>query len=207
MEFPHKKIYIVRHGETEWSQCGKHTGITDIPMTKNGEVQSECIGKRLKGHSFQEVFSSPLQRASKTCELSGFSKQARLDPDLSEWNYGKYEGMTTREIWKQQPYWNIFTNGAPEGESVADINARAARVLMKIQPIHGDILLFSHGHFLRALAAKWLELSAQDGKLFNLFAGSVSILGFERNTHVLQLWNDICHLNSLILKGLNKTYQ
>ncbi len=191
LQFPHKRIYLVRHGETEWSQVGRHTSLTDIPLTENGEAQSQRIGARLKGHSFQAVFSSPLQRASRTCEISGFLKQARLDPDLSEWNYGKYEGLTTEEIWKKEPHWNIFTNGAPEGESASDINARATRVLMKIQPIHGDVLLFSHGHFLRALAAKWLELSAQEGRLFALFPGSISILGFERDTHVLQSWNSM----------------
>ena len=196
LEFPHKKIYLVRHGETEWTLSGKHTGITDIPLTKNGEEEAAHLCKRLKGYAFQTVLSSPLQRAYRTCEISGFSKQARLDPDLTEWNYGQFEGLTTEEIWKQQPHWNLFTNGAPNGENLADINVRTARVLSKIQSLRGDVLLFSHGHFLRTLAAKWLQLPIQDGKLLALFPASVSILGFERNNHVLTLWNDVSHLKT-----------
>ncbi len=189
MEFPHKKIYLVRHGETEWTLSGRHTGMTDIPLTKNGEAQAERIGERLGGHAFETVLSSPLQRASSTCEIAGFLKQARLDPDLTEWHYGQFEGLTTQEIWREQPHWNIFSNGAPGGESVADIEVRTARILGKIQLLNGDVLIFSHGHFLRAFAAKWLQLHVQDGRLFHLFPGSISILGFERNNHVLVLWN------------------
>lgn len=195
MELPHKKIYLIRHGETEWTLNGRHTGMTDIPLTENGEAQAETIGKRLKGHSFQAILSSPLQRAARTCEIAGFLKQARLDSDLVEWNYGNYEGLKGQEIRKNEPHWNIFLNGAPGGESVSDISDRTGKVLNNIQSLHGDVALFSHGHFLRALAARWLQLNTQDGRLFALFPGSISILGFEHNGHVLSLWNDVSHLD------------
>jgi broad specificity phosphatase PhoE len=193
MEVPHKKIYLIRHGETEWTLSRKHTGTTDVPLTKNGEDQALAIGKRLRGHPFQTILSSPLQRAVQTCAIAGFLDQARLDMDLIEWNYGNFEGLTTEQIWKREPHWNIFSNGAPGGESVADITARANKVLTKIQFLHGDVALFSHGHFLRALAARWLQLPVQEGRLFALFPSAISILGFERTTHVLTLWNDISH--------------
>lgn len=191
MQFPHKKIYLIRHGETEWTLNGRHTGTTDIPLTKNGELQAESIGKRLKGHAFRTILSSPLQRALNTCEIAGFLKEAKLDADLVEWNYGEFEGLKTEEIHKKMPHWNIFSNGAPGGESIADVNARTGRVLAKLQSLHGDVALFSHGHFLRALAARWLQLTAQEGRLFALYPGSLSILGFERDAHVLTLWNDV----------------
>jgi broad specificity phosphatase PhoE len=194
LELPHKKIYLIRHGETEWTLNGKHTGVTDISLTKNGELQAEMIGERLKGHPFQTILSSPLRRAATTCEIAGFLKNARLDPNLVEWNYGEYEGRTTAEIQKTAPHWNIFSNGAPAGETVADVSARATKILNQILPLRGDVALFSHGHFLRVLAAKWIGLNAQEGRHFALFPGSLSILGFERNEHVLSLWNDISHL-------------
>jgi broad specificity phosphatase PhoE len=181
----------MRHGETEWTLSGKHTGMTDIPLTKNGEHQSRALGQRLQGHAFQTILCSPLQRAMQTCELADYLKEATLEPDLVEWNYGDFEGLTTKEIWKTDPHWNIFTHGAPGGESVAEISTRADRVLAKIQPLHGDIALFSHGHFLRVLAARWLQLTATEGRLFALSPASVSILGFERDRHVLTLWNEI----------------
>jgi len=196
LEFPHKKIYLIRHGETEWTLNGKHTGMTDIPLTKNGELQAKLIRRRLRGHTFQTILSSPLQRAARTCEIAGFLTKARLDPDLVEWNYGAFEGRTTAEIQEKMPHWNIFSNGAPGGESPTDMTARVNKVLTKIQSLHGDIALFSHGHFLRALSARWLQLPIQEGRLFALFPASVSILGFERNTHVLTLWNDISHLKT-----------
>ena len=196
MQFPQKKIYLIRHGETEWTLSGQHTGSTDIPLTKNGENQAKLLGDRLRGHAFQTILASPLQRAQQTCAIAGLLKTAQIDPNLVEWNYGDFEGMTSAQINKMQPNWSIFSNGAPNGESVADIGKRADKVLAKIQSLHGDVALFSHGHFLRALAARWLQLPAQDGRLFALFPGSLSILGFEKNTQVLFLWNDTSHINS-----------
>ena len=191
MKLPQQKIYLIRHGETEWTLSGRHTGTTDIPLTKNGEAQAEQLKKCLSGHAFEAVFTSPLQRAARTCDISGLSKNAQLDPDLVEWNYGDFEGLTTEQIWKKHPHWNIFSNGAPNGESVADIGARATRMLAKIRSLHADVALFSHGHFLRALAACWLQLPTHDGKRLALFPSSISILGYERSTPVLILWNKV----------------
>jgi broad specificity phosphatase PhoE len=203
LQFPHKKIYLIRHGETEWTLNRRHTGMTDIPLTKNGEMQAELIGKRLKGHDFQTILSSPLQRATHTCEIAGFLKQAKLDPDLAEWNYGEFEGLKNEAIQKKTPHWNIFSHGALGGESIADIDARATRVLAKLQSLHGDIALFSHGHFLRALAARWLQLTVHEGRLFILYPASLSTLGFERNGHVLMLWNDISHLKPQVASSFS----
>lgn len=192
MQYSQKKIYLIRHGETEWTLNGRHTGSTDIPLTENGKIQAEKIGKRIRGHSFDLILCSPLKRAVATCEATGMFRNAKLTPDLMEWNYGEYEGLTTPEIWKKSPHWNIFSNGAPQGESVADVGARATRLLAHIASIHGDVALFSHGHFLRVLAAKWLRLNAEDGRLFLLSPGTVSILSFERANPVISLWNDDC---------------
>jgi broad specificity phosphatase PhoE len=195
MTFSHQRIYLIRHGETDWTLTGQHTGKTDISLTKKGAADAALIGKKLKGHPFEAIFCSPLKRAVATCEIAGFLNRAELDPDLEEWNYGDYEGLKTEEIWKKSPQWNIFCNGAPKGESPADIEARAKRFLSKIQSLHGDIALFSHGHFLRALTARFLNLSIQEGRLFALSPSSISILGFEKSEHVIQLWNDTSHLH------------
>jgi broad specificity phosphatase PhoE len=194
MPFPTKKIYLVRHGETEWTLSGQHTGSTDIPLTLNGEQQARMLRDKLAHLSPLSVFTSPLQRASRTCELAGFH-QAQIDPDLVEWNYGDYEGLTSQKIHKTQPDWTIFKNGAPHGESLKDVQSRADRILSKLEEIQGNIMLFSHGHFLRVLATRWLQLPVQDGRLFALFPASVSILGFEKNTKVLQLWNSTFNFN------------
>ncbi len=190
MEYPQKKIYLIRHGETAWTLSGQHTGSTDIPLTKNGETEGQRLGNRLRGHHFKFIFTSPLERARRTCDLAGLLQKAQLDPDLKEWNYGDYEGLTSEQIWKLQPGWTIFTHGAPNGESIQDISIRAHRVLTRIQKINADVALFSHGHFLRALAACWLQLPVSEGRLFALAPASISILGFERKTPVLRLWNE-----------------
>jgi len=189
MESPIKKIYLIRHAETEWSLSGQHTGRTDIPLTPKGEQDAVSIKKRLEGHSFTKVLCSPLQRALKTCQIAGFEKVLQTDEDLMEWDYGNYEGLTSLQILKQTPHWSIFLNGAQGGESVSDVSTRADRVLSKILPIQGDVALFSHGHFLRVLAARWLRLPPQEGRLFALSPASISILGFEKTKHVLTLWN------------------
>ncbi len=189
------KIYLIRHGETEWTLSGQHTGLTDIPLTKNGKKEAEKLKKRLSLISFQTVLTSPLQRSLQTCEIAGLLKDAQQNDDLVEWNYGDYEGLTSEQIWKIQPSWSIFSNGAPNGESLADITARTDRVLATLRTIRGNIVLFSHGHFLRALTARWLGLAIQEGQLFALAPASFSILGFEKTFHVLDLWNDTSHLS------------
>lgn len=185
-----RRIYLIRHSETAWTLSQRHTGLTDIPLTKKGEADATLIGKKLKNHPFEAIFCSPLKRAAATCEKAGFLKLVKLDPDLVEWNYGDYEGLTTAQIQERSPDWNIFLNGAPGGESIPDINTRASKVLEKIHSFQGDVALFSHGHFLRALAAQWLGLSIQGGRLFALSPASLSILGFERDNQVISLWND-----------------
>jgi broad specificity phosphatase PhoE len=190
------KIYLARHGETAWSLTGQHTGLTDIPLTPRGEDNARNLGKRLRGTSFVKVLASPLQRARHTCELAGFGAGAAIDRDLVEWNYGDYEGKRTEEIRKERPDWFLFRDGCPGGESVEAIGARADRVLARLRPFDRDVLIFSHGHFLRVLAARWLDLSAAEARLLMLSTASLSILGYEHNRDepVLWLWNDVNHI-------------
>lgn len=192
------KIYLIRHGETEWALSGKHTGKTDIPLTSRGEEEGRLLGKRLKGHTFEKVLTSPSQRAEKTCELAGLLKHAYHDVDLMEWDYGDYEGKTTSEIWKSDPHWTIFDRGAPNGESVADVTGRANRLLSKIHNCKGDVALFSHGHMIRVIAMRWLSLPTTQGKHLLVSPSSLSILSFERQTPVLALWNDVSHLQATL---------
>jgi probable phosphoglycerate mutase len=186
-----QRIFLIRHGETNWSVAGKHTGLTDVPLTEEGKKQAALLGKRLQGHTFQKVFTSPLQRAQETCRLAGMGKHAIIDPNLVEWNYGRYEGLTSEEIRKIDPAWNLFSQGAPKGESVADISARATKVLIKLQSLHGDLALFSSAHFLRILTVKWLQLPPSEGRHFFLSPASLSILGFEHQNPALLLWNEL----------------
>ena len=189
MVFTHHKIYLIRHGETEWTLAGRHTGLTDIPLTEKGKQTSKKIGEYLKGQGFQKVFVSPLARAKETCRLAGFFDHAMIDPDLVEWDYGKYEGLTTLEIRKDNPHWNLFTQGVPEGESLADVGARANRVLGKIRSIPGDVAVFASGHILRVLTARWLDLPPSFGGRLVLSPASLSILGFEREQSAILSWN------------------
>lgn len=186
-----KKIYLIRHGETAWTLSGQHTGITDVTLTPNGETQGRALGARLKEIPFTHILCSPLKRATQTCALAHYLPKATIDEELREWNYGDYEGLTTAEIWKTNPQWSIFSNGAPHGESVQDIQIRAEKVLTKLKDIGGNIALFSHGHFLRALAACWLRFPIKEGRHLALSPGSLSILGYERETPVLLLWNEL----------------
>jgi probable phosphoglycerate mutase len=185
-------VYLVRHGETAWTISGQHTGLTDLPLTMQGEHSAYCLGERLKGLSFEHVFASPLQRALRTCELAGFGAGVRIDDDLVEWNYGAYEGKTTGEIRTSQPGWDLFLDGCPNGESVSAVSARSDGVIRRLRGINGNVLLFSSGHFLRVLAARWLNLDAETGRFFLLGTGSLSILGYERDLHspVIHLWNE-----------------
>jgi len=185
-------IYLARHGETAWSRTGKHTGLTDLPLTERGEQEARDLGKHLAVITFSKVFTSPLQRAARTCDIAGFGAVAQTDADLVEWNYGKYEGRRTVEIHAEAPDWQLFRDGCPGGETRAQIGARADRVLNRLRAINGNVLVFSSGHFLRVLAARFLGLEPASGKYFTLSTGSVSILGFENNSSqpVIRLWNE-----------------
>ncbi len=176
--------YLCRHGETEWSKNGKHTGRTDLSLTATGREQAKALRKRLQGIPFTQVFSSPLKRARETCELAGFTPI--LEPDAMEWDYGNYEGKTSAEI---GPDWHLFRDGAPGGESPQQVAARADRFLERLGP--GPVLLFSHGHFLKMLAVRWLGLPPEAGRFFVLATGSLSILGTEKKQKVIVQWNTV----------------
>jgi probable phosphoglycerate mutase len=185
-------IYLARHGETEWSLNHKHTGATDIPLTPRGEANARALAPRLQSVKFEHVFVSPRQRAKRTCELAGFGAAAVELPDLAEWNYGSYEGVTTKEIRSRRPNWELFRDGCPEGESPAEIAARADRVVAGLRSIAGNVILFSHGHFLRVLTARWLGLEVSAGRCFMLDAAALSVLGYEHGPGdpVIRLWNE-----------------
>jgi broad specificity phosphatase PhoE len=190
-------LYIARHGNTAWTHTGQHTGLTDLPLTSDGERNAVRLGERLKGMKFAKVFTSPLQRASRTCELSGFGGGAETDPDLVEWNYGKYEGLTTAQILEQHPDWDLFRDGVPGGESLEQIGERADRVVDRVRRVTGDVLLFSSGHFIRVLTARWLGLGpGVGGRYFLLSPASLSALSYEHNLSrpVIRLWNDDHHV-------------
>lgn len=185
-------IYLVRHGETAWSLSRQHTGRTDLPLTERGEADARRLGARLRGSSFVGVWTSPLQRAARTCELAGLGARAERDADLVEWDYGKYEGWTTAEIRAEQPGWDVFRDGCPGGESPAQVAARADRVVARLRALDGDAALFSSAHFLRALTARWLGLELGGGRHFLLGTASLSALGYEhdRSEPVVGLWNE-----------------
>jgi broad specificity phosphatase PhoE len=193
------QVYMARHGNTAWTLTGQHTGLTDLPLTPDGERNAKRLGERLRGMKFAKVFTSPLQRAARTCELSGFGAGAETDPDLVEWDYGKYEGLTTDEILRERPDWDLFRDGCPGGESPEQIGIRADRVVNRIRAVSGDVLLFSSGHFIRVLAARWLGLGAGiGGKYFLLNPASLSALTYEHNLSrpVIGLWNDDHHVGT-----------
>jgi broad specificity phosphatase PhoE len=190
-------VYVARHGETAWSLSGQHTGLTDLPLTPNGERNARRLGERLKGMTFVKVFTSPLRRAARTCELAGFGAVAEIDPDLVEWDYGQYEGLRSDEILAKRPDWQLFRDGAPGGESPVQVGERADRVVQRVRAISGNVLLFSSGHFIRVFAARWLGLDPLSaGKYFLLSTASLSALGYEHNLSqpVIRLWNDDHHV-------------
>jgi probable phosphoglycerate mutase len=185
-------IYLVRHGETEWTKSRQHTGLTDIPLTEAGERDARRLGEHLRDKSGARVFTSPLQRARRTCELAGFGAAAEIDPDLVEWDYGDYEGLTTAEIRRKRPDWRVFRDGCPGGESVEAVSSRADRVIARLRALDRDVLIFSSGHFMRVLGTRWIGLDAVCGRLLMLNTTTLSILGYEhdRSDPVIQLWND-----------------
>jgi len=190
---PLPDVYLVRHGETEWSLSGQHTGLTDLPLTASGEEQARRLRNRLNSVNFAKVFSSPLQRATRTAELSGYGAIAELDRDLTEWNYGDYEGKKRDWILAGRPGWLIFRDGCPNGESPADVGIRADRVISRICQVDGNVLVFSSGHILRVLMARWLGLEPSGGRYFRLGTAALSILGFDhgkRDEPVLRLLNE-----------------
>jgi probable phosphoglycerate mutase len=190
-------LYVARHGETAWSLSGQHTGLTDLPLTPNGERNARRLGERLKGMTFAKVFTSPLRRAVRTCELAGFGAVAETDPDLVEWDYGQYEGLRSAEILAERPDWQLFRDGCPRGESPVQVGERADRVVQRVRTVPGNVLLFSSGHFIRVLAARWLALGPElAGKYFLLTTASLSALGYEHKlSHpVIRLWNDDHHV-------------
>ena len=189
-------VYLARHGETAWTLSGQHTGVTDLPLTERGEQNARRLGERLQGLSFAKVFTSPLRRVRRTCELAGFGRLAEIDPDLIEWHYGDFEGLTTTDIRKGRPDWQLFRDGCPGGERPGDVAARADRVIARVRAVGRDVLLFSSGHFLRVLAARWLGLEATAGRLLFLGTATLSALGYEHGPDepVLRLWNDSRHV-------------
>ena len=189
-------IYLARHGETAWSLSGQHTGLTDLPLTERGERNARRLGERLKGMNFLKVYSSPLQRAARTCELAGFGAAAEVDRDLLEWNYGQYEGRLSVEIHAERPDWQLFRDGCPGGETPEQVGLRADRIVNRVRAVPGNVLLFSSGHILRVLAARWLGLEPVAGKYLLLSTASLSGLGYEhdRSQPVIRLWNDDHHL-------------
>jgi broad specificity phosphatase PhoE len=185
--------YLGRHGETAWTISRQHTGVTDLPLTAQGEVEALRLGERLEGLTFAAVLTSPLQRAVRTCELAGFGSMAKVEPDLIEWNYGAYEGRTSADIHRERPDWQLFRDGCPGGESPDQIGARADRVVRRVRGIEGNTLLFSSAHFLRVFAARWLGLDPAAGRYFLLGTASLSIVGYEhdRSEPVIRVWDEL----------------
>jgi broad specificity phosphatase PhoE len=185
-------VYLVRHGETAWSITGQHTGRTDLALTSRGEEQARALGPRLKDLKFDHVLSSPLRRALRTCELAGFTGVATLDQDLLEWDYGQYEGRTLAEIIRERPEWELFRDGCPGGESVLQITQRVDQVVSRLRALEGNVLIFSSGHVLRVLAARWIDGSAALGRRLVLDPACVCVLGYDHGgtDSVIRLWND-----------------
>jgi len=192
-------VYLARHGETAWTISRQHTGLTDLPLTERGERTARRLGERLKGLKFAKVFTSPLQRAARTCELAGFKAGAEIDRDLVEWDYGEYEGRRTAEILAERPGWELFRDGAPGGESPKQVSERADRVVRRVRAVSGDVLIFTSGHFMRVLATRWLGLEPTvNCKFFMLSTASLSALGYEHDLSrpVIRLWNETRHVEA-----------
>jgi len=191
------EIWLFRHGDTTWTESGQHTGRTDLPLNAVGRRRAQAIGRRLSGHQFALVLCSPLVRAVETCRLAGYGDAAELTDDLMEWDYGDAEGLLTVDIEKERPGWSLWRDGAPGGETVAEVGARASKIIARAAAVDGDVALFAHGHVLRVLTAVWLGLPPEAGRLFALGTASVSVLGYEHDTPVISKWNQDSHLIDL----------
>lgn len=186
-----EQVFLVRHGETEWALTGQHTGHTDIPLTERGRAQARAVCEELSTRTLAAVLSSPLSRALETCRLACLGDQCETADDLMEWDYGEYEGLTTDEIRFRRPRWSLWLDGAPGGETAADVGARADRIIKEIRTLDGDAVIFGHGHALRVLAVRWIALPPADGRLFALDPATISVLGYEREAPVIRRWNDL----------------
>lgn len=184
-----QRIYLIRHGATEWSENGRHTGTTDLPLTEKGRAAALRVRDVLTHIEFAQVFTSPMQRARETCALSGVRPAAAIDADLSEWNYGDYEGLTTEQISRTVPGWMIFNDGCPGGETPEEVARRADRMVAKARNVAGNVAMFSHGHFLRVFAARWLDLPASQGRNFLLDTATLNVLGYYYHAPAVQIWN------------------
>lgn len=194
MTFP--TVYLARHGETAWTVTGQHTGLTDMPLTERGECEARELRERLSGLTFANVFTSPLRRSMRTCELAGFGSVAQIDRDLLEWNYGHYEGRLTADILTERPGWQLFRDGCPGGESPQQVARRADHVTARLRALTGDVLLFSSGHFLRMLAARWIGIEPFNARLLMLSTAGLSALSYEHSYSrpAIRLWNDTHHV-------------
>jgi len=189
-------VYLARHGETAWTITGQHTGLTDLPLTERGENNARRLGEPLSRLTFTKVFTSPLRRAMRTCELAGFKSVAEIDRDLVEWDYGKYEGLVTADILRERPDWELFRDGCPGGESPQQVAARADRVVQRVQAVTSNVLLFSSGHFLRVLATRWIRIEPINGQSLMLSTASLSALSYENSLSqpAIRFWNDTHHV-------------
>lgn len=184
-----QSVVLARHGETEWSRSLRHTGKTDLPLTEEGRRQARALGPRLRAWTFSLVLTSPLQRALETCRLAGYGEQAQVRPDLVEWDYGRYEGLTTPQIQEIRPKWSLWRDGCPGGEKAEDVGRRVDRVIAEVRGVHGDVLIFAHGHVLRVLTARWLGEPPEGGRHYALQTATLSVLGYEHTDPVIRQWN------------------
>jgi probable phosphoglycerate mutase len=194
LQLSNLRVYLVRHGQTAWSKSGQHTGRTDIPLTEQGEAEAKALSPWLRGIHFGHVLTSPLRRARRTCELAGLGRTAAVDADLVEWDYGKYEGLTTTEVHQRWPDWSVYRDGVPEGESSDDVSARADHLIAHLGTLHGNVAIFTHGHFAAVFGARWIGLAAENAEHFSLGTASLSILAHrptDPGIRVIALWNAI----------------
>jgi probable phosphoglycerate mutase len=184
-----QSVVLARHGETEWSRSLRHTGKTDLPLTEEGQRQARALGPRLRVWTFSLVLTSPLQRALETCRLAGYGEQAHVRPDLVEWDYGRYEGLTTPQIQEIRPNWSLWRDGCPGGEKAEDVGRRVDRVIAEVRGVDGDVVIFAHGHVLRVLTARWLGEPPEGGRHYALQTATLSVLGYEHTDPVIRQWN------------------